>query len=202
MVFLLEDTFCRRDIITTKYSSHSSKPSHLNSLFYSIGWTVFRKKFSQATNMSYLRALCVLLTTFLCVQMCYSDCYMHNPRGSNNRLNERSANRDNANRLFDSQVSQFIHNLHTILYAIIFIPISSFRTTIVVGIMQVTQTKLVDFNLKIRFTTWYVLKHLCILHLIIIIHGIYMHVITLVNRVTAINHSVLIASCIWFCMTD
>ena len=30
---------------------------------------------------------------------------MHSPRGSNNRLNERSANRDNANRLFDSQVS-------------------------------------------------------------------------------------------------
>ena len=44
---------------------------------------------------------------------------MHNPRGSNNRLNEKSANRDNANRLFDSQVSQFVHNLHTILYAII-----------------------------------------------------------------------------------
>ena len=33
-----------------------------------------------------------------------SDVYMHNPRGSNNRLNERSANRNNANRLFDSQV--------------------------------------------------------------------------------------------------
>ena len=32
------------------------------------------------------------------------DCYMHNPRGSNNRLNEKSANRDNANRMFDSQV--------------------------------------------------------------------------------------------------
>ena len=28
---------------------------------------------------------------------------MHNPRGSNNRLNERSRNRANANRLFDSQ---------------------------------------------------------------------------------------------------
>ncbi len=33
------------------------------------------------------------------------DVYMHNPRGSNNRLNERSANRRNANRMFDSQVS-------------------------------------------------------------------------------------------------
>lgn len=31
------------------------------------------------------------------------DCYMHNMRGSNNRLNEKSANRNNGNRLFDSQ---------------------------------------------------------------------------------------------------
>lgn len=34
---------------------------------------------------------------------CAADMYLHNPRGSNNRLNERSANRNNANRLFDSQ---------------------------------------------------------------------------------------------------
>ena len=33
-----------------------------------------------------------------------ADVYMHNPRGSNNRLNERSANRNNGNRMFDSQV--------------------------------------------------------------------------------------------------
>jgi len=32
-----------------------------------------------------------------------SDCYMHTPRGSNNRLNEKSANRNNGNRMFDSQ---------------------------------------------------------------------------------------------------
>jgi hypothetical protein len=31
------------------------------------------------------------------------DCYMHVPRGSNNRLNEANTNRDNNNRLFDSQ---------------------------------------------------------------------------------------------------
>jgi len=31
------------------------------------------------------------------------DLYMHMPKGSNNRLNEKSANRNNANRLFDSQ---------------------------------------------------------------------------------------------------
>ena len=34
-----------------------------------------------------------------------ADVYLHNPRGSNNRLNERSAERRNANRVFDSQVS-------------------------------------------------------------------------------------------------
>jgi len=32
-----------------------------------------------------------------------ADCYLHYLRGSNNRLNEASANRNNANRLFDSQ---------------------------------------------------------------------------------------------------
>lgn len=34
---------------------------------------------------------------------CDADVYMHNPRGCNNRLNEKSAERRNANRLFDSQ---------------------------------------------------------------------------------------------------
>jgi hypothetical protein len=32
-----------------------------------------------------------------------ADVYMHKPRGSNNRLNEANANRNNGNRLFDSQ---------------------------------------------------------------------------------------------------
>ncbi|ESO96629.1 hypothetical protein LOTGIDRAFT_202874, partial [Lottia gigantea] len=32
-----------------------------------------------------------------------ADIYLHNPRGSNDRLNEKSAQRANANRLFDSQ---------------------------------------------------------------------------------------------------
>ena len=41
-----------------------------------------------------------------------ADVYMHCPRGSNNRLKERSANRRNANRLFDSQVS-FLFSSHT-----------------------------------------------------------------------------------------
>jgi len=38
-----------------------------------------------------------------CVVYINADIYMHNPRGSNNRLNEQSANRNNANRAFDSQ---------------------------------------------------------------------------------------------------
>ena len=33
----------------------------------------------------------------------FSDMYLHYPRGSNNRLNEASANRDNANRICDTQ---------------------------------------------------------------------------------------------------
>jgi hypothetical protein len=33
----------------------------------------------------------------------HADLYAHNPRGSNNRMNEKSANRKNGNRLFDSQ---------------------------------------------------------------------------------------------------
>ncbi len=32
-----------------------------------------------------------------------ADVYMHNPAGSNNRNRERNDNRNNANRLFDSQ---------------------------------------------------------------------------------------------------
>eukprot|EP00163_Fabomonas_tropica_P005833 TRINITY_DN1547_c0_g1_i1.p1 TRINITY_DN1547_c0_g1~~TRINITY_DN1547_c0_g1_i1.p1 ORF type:complete len:534 (+),score=179.74 TRINITY_DN1547_c0_g1_i1:387-1988(+) len=46
-------------------------------------------------------AAAVLL--LLSVSCAYADVYMHNPRGSNNRLNEGNNNRKNANRLFDSQ---------------------------------------------------------------------------------------------------
>jgi len=39
----------------------------------------------------------------------FCDLYVHNPRGSNNRLTENTATRANGNRLFDSQVrSQLI----------------------------------------------------------------------------------------------
>ena len=47
----------------------------------------------------------VSLTIFLLIaEPTLQDVYMHNPRGSNNRLNEKSAERKNENRLFDSQV--------------------------------------------------------------------------------------------------
>ena len=40
----------------------------------------------------------------LIVSLTNADVYFHNPRGSNNRLNEASTARSNANRMFDSQV--------------------------------------------------------------------------------------------------
>jgi hypothetical protein len=45
-----------------------------------------------------------------------ADLYLHNMRGSNNRLNEQSANRQNADRLFDSEVSQFAKMLPVALW--------------------------------------------------------------------------------------
>jgi len=46
----------------------------------------------------------VIFIVLLCLtSLVVADVYMHNPRGSNNRLNEEGQNRDNANRLFDSQ---------------------------------------------------------------------------------------------------
>ena len=50
-------------------------------------------------NSVYFASLVLGLLSSVC-----GDVYMHNPRGSNNRLNENSANRKNANRAFDSQV--------------------------------------------------------------------------------------------------
>lgn len=47
-----------------------------------------------------LLSLCCFL---ILVQLTVQDTYMQNPRGSNNRLNERKDNRQNNNRLFDSQ---------------------------------------------------------------------------------------------------
>ena len=51
------------------------------------------------------RALIVMAIAALSavLQPCACDVYMNNPRGSNNKLNEQNNNRQNANRLFDSQ---------------------------------------------------------------------------------------------------
>ena len=45
---------------------------------------------------------CIFLLSILFTSV-RSDVYLHNPRGNNNRCDERSNNRNNANRLFDSQ---------------------------------------------------------------------------------------------------
>ena len=47
--------------------------------------------------------LLIFITLISLIGHSRQDIYLHSPRGSNNRLNEKSANRQNANRLFDSQ---------------------------------------------------------------------------------------------------
>ena len=47
--------------------------------------------------------LTYIFTISLLINTVYSDVYLHNPRGNNNRCDERSNDRNNANRLFDSQ---------------------------------------------------------------------------------------------------
>src|SRR5437870_5344594 len=51
----------------------------------------------------------LLLVGCLLMSSVYGDLYLHNMRGSNNRLAETTATRNNNNRLFDSQV-YFHHN--------------------------------------------------------------------------------------------
>jgi len=53
--------------------------------------------------MNNSRALLSSVVLLLAVAYVFGDIYMHNPGGSNNRLNEANTNRDNNNRLFDSQ---------------------------------------------------------------------------------------------------
>ena len=50
-----------------------------------------------------MRAIVVVVACALVSSVC-ADVYMHNMRGSNNRLNEANAERNNGNRMFDSQV--------------------------------------------------------------------------------------------------
>ena len=56
--------------------------------------------------MMMITRVLLLLSVASCV---IADIYLHVPRGSNNRLNEKSANRKNPNRLFDSQVIKIIY---------------------------------------------------------------------------------------------
>lgn len=53
-------------------------------------------------NMRVVVALGVLISVFLSTSV-HGDVYLHNPRGSNNRNCENDENRNNNNRLFDSQ---------------------------------------------------------------------------------------------------
>jgi hypothetical protein len=48
-------------------------------------------------------AIAAVLLALAQVALVGADVYLHSPRGSNNRLNEQNVNRDNNNRLFDSQ---------------------------------------------------------------------------------------------------
>jgi hypothetical protein len=50
--------------------------------------------------INYMAAACVL---FLCFNVAVADVYLHMGRGSNNRLDEANRDRNNDNRLFDSQ---------------------------------------------------------------------------------------------------
>jgi len=45
----------------------------------------------------------IQLLVLLASRSALADVFMHNPRGSNDRNCERNVNRDNENRLFDSQ---------------------------------------------------------------------------------------------------
>jgi hypothetical protein len=47
--------------------------------------------------------VCVAVVLLCLARLASCDVYLHSPRGSNNRLNEQSATRNNNNRLFDSQ---------------------------------------------------------------------------------------------------
>eukprot|EP00178_Gracilaria_changii_P006087 TRINITY_DN2042_c0_g1_i3.p1 TRINITY_DN2042_c0_g1~~TRINITY_DN2042_c0_g1_i3.p1 ORF type:complete len:657 (-),score=91.08 TRINITY_DN2042_c0_g1_i3:83-2053(-) len=45
----------------------------------------------------------ILLVLLTLLGLAWGDMYLHNPRGSNNRVNEANTNRNNANRLMDTQ---------------------------------------------------------------------------------------------------
>lgn len=62
--------------------------------------------------MAVIRMLPILCIGLLLMSHVMGDVYMHNMRGSNNRLAETTAQRTNGNRLFDSQVYTYIYHNH------------------------------------------------------------------------------------------
>jgi hypothetical protein len=54
-------------------------------------------------NESIFVILIILQLLSLNLNFCHADIYLHNPRGSNNRLDEQNRQRANDNRMFDSQ---------------------------------------------------------------------------------------------------
>lgn len=52
------------------------------------------------------RLLFTLLVLCLALVVVKADVYINSPRGSNNRLDEANRDRDNGDRLFDSQVTR------------------------------------------------------------------------------------------------
>lgn len=67
------------------------------------------EKFKTVLKMKLVFFVVAIVASLLALSS--ADMYMQNPRGSNNRLNENSANRRTANRMFDSQVSRGIDAL-------------------------------------------------------------------------------------------
>jgi hypothetical protein len=56
-----------------------------------------------------IRMSCIVLALSIIIMGVNGDLYLHNMRGSNNRLAENTAQRTNGNRLFDSQVLTHYH---------------------------------------------------------------------------------------------
>ena len=61
----------------------------------------------KATQQLTLQYESIVVSTIILLSLLFqqatADIYMHSPRGSNDRNCERNANRNNGNRLFDSQ---------------------------------------------------------------------------------------------------
>ena len=56
-----------------------------------------------ACTQTTMRTLMSAVLLGMMASSCLADVYLHMPRGSNDRVNEQNTNRNNNNRLFDSQ---------------------------------------------------------------------------------------------------